>query len=98
MQNKQNDRLLVALLCLLAIVIHSCGAATSRHVHCGINIDPTNQKYGNPSPQELKQLNATWLRIEFKDSSPGPTPSAFSFYDPIITKYVSAGFKVYKYL
>lgn len=64
-----------------------------RRIHCGINIDPANPR-GRPSPQELQELGASWVRFTFKDSSDGSEPTRFGFYDPVIEELQGADLEI----
>jgi len=78
---------------LLLFICHA--ALPVRKVECGINVDPHNQQYGQPTSQQIQQLNATWARIEFIDYSTGSIqPSSYPLYDPIISSYTEAGISI----
>jgi hypothetical protein len=65
----------------------------ARHIHCGINIDPLNE-YGNPSPAELQQLGASWVRLTYKDQGLGPQPTGFANYDHLLRDFEQANITV----
>jgi hypothetical protein len=65
----------------------------TRRILCGINTDPLNV-YGNPSPAELRDLGATWVRFTFKDHSLGPQPGAFAHYDHTVRDLEQANIRV----
>lgn len=65
----------------------------ARHIHCGINVDPTNP-HGRPSVQQIQDLGATWVRFTFKDDSDGPQPTRFAFYDDLVGELNQAGINI----
>lgn len=79
---------LVCLISLLfVILVHG-------RLNVGLNIDPKNEMFGNPSPKDIKDVNSTWVRIEYKDDSSDPSsPSQLDFFHQIVQNFLSQNIK-----
>jgi hypothetical protein len=87
---------------LLLVAVASAGATAATTaagkfaeppIAVGINIDPSNAQYGNPSHDAAAALGASWVRIEYKDMAPAgqpPTSAALSFYHSAAAAMASA--------
>ena len=65
-------------------------------IKSGLNIDPANQEHGKPSPKDLQDLGASWVRFVFKvrKGSPEALKAAFNAYDGYISALKDEGIEI----
>lgn len=67
-----------------------CGLARNRPRVCGVNIDPRNTEFANPTVDQLLELGIKRVRFVFKRGDPNsPIEDAFSVYDGPMGQYTS---------
>jgi hypothetical protein len=72
----------------------AAAAGSSRSVELGVNIDPRNRQFGNPSARELLDLGVTWVRFVFKNSQGQDLAASYGEYDSVVDSLAQNGISI----